>query len=75
MKTLEKFIFEYINNKFDEKSIDILKYLKNKRNDFLNDNIIEKIDTLKENLPKDIESFYKDIFLKFILNEMLNLNL
>lgn len=72
MKTLEKFIVEYINNKFDEKSIDILEYLKNKRNDFLNDNIIEKIDTLKENLPKDIESFYKDIFLKFILNEMLN---
>ena len=72
MKTLEKFIVEYINNKFYEKSIDILEYLKNKRNDFLNDNIIEKIDTLKENLPKDIESFYKDIFLKFILNEMLN---
>ena len=71
MKTLEKFIVEYINNKFDEKSIDILEYLKNKRNDFLNDNIIEKIDTLKENLPKDIESFYKDIFLKFILNEMI----
>ena len=72
MKTLEKFIVEYINNKFYEKSIDILEYLKNKRNDFLNDNIIEKIDTLKENLPKEIESFYKDIFLKFILNEMLN---
>ena len=54
MKTLEKFIVEYINNKFDEKSIDILEYLKNKRNDFLNDNIIEKIDTLKENLPKEI---------------------
>lgn len=72
MQNLEEFISEYINNKFEEKRQSLLKYLIDKRDNFLNDNVIKKIDNLEEELFGIDKIFYKDVYLKFILNEMLN---
>ena len=71
MQNLEEFISEYINNKFEEKRQSLLKYLIDKRDNWLNDNVIKKIDNLEEKLFDIDEIFYKDVYLKFILNEML----
>ena len=72
MQNLEEFISKYINNKFEEKRQSLLKYLIDKRDNWLNDNVIKKIDNLEEKLFGIDEIFYKDVYLKFILNEMLN---
>jgi hypothetical protein len=72
MQNLEEFIFYYIQNKFEEKKQNILEYLVDKRDNWLNDNVIKKIENLEEKLFGIDEIFYKDLYLKFILNEMLN---
>ncbi len=72
MQNLEDFISNYIQNKFEEKKQNILEYLIDKRDNWLNDNVIKKIENLEEKLFGIDEIFYKDVYLKFILNEMLN---
>ena len=74
MQKLEEFISDYIQNKFEEKKQNILEYLVDKRDNWLNDNVIKKIENLEEKLFGINEIFYKDVYLKFILNEMLNQN-
>ena len=72
MQNLEEFISYYIQNKFEEKKQNILEYLIDKRDNWLNENVIRKIENLEEKLFGIDEIFYKDVYLKFILNEMLN---
>ncbi|MGJ0313337.1 hypothetical protein [Aliarcobacter cryaerophilus] len=72
MQKLEEFIAEYIKNNFEKKRQSLLDYLIEKRNNWLNDNVIKKIDSLEEKLFAIDKIFYKDVYLKFILNEMLN---
>ena len=70
MQNLEEFISYYIQNKFEEKKQNIMEYLIDKRANWLNENVIKKIENLEEKLFGIDEIFYKDVYLKFILNEI-----
>jgi len=70
----EKFI-TYILRYIQQKINNPIEYLENNRKNWVKQNILEKIDDLKNKFTNIQNPFLKDIYLKFLISDKLKLNL